>query len=420
MAKRKLPADDGVTGPDWGSEEKLALLDSMRAQCPDADKLSFSARLGKVDWGKVEVEGRTPAQCQEAWLQLSGRIRKFRTLQELMEDAKDMVLHPNKYLNKKHRMKHPDQPIKPLTAYFQYLNDNREKVKAAHPEMNNIELVRFVSKKWQSLDPSKQNKYIKKYKKQYAKFLEANAKFLEEHPELNKKQPKPQPPTPFNLFIKAKMPSLQEKHPEMDRGQALRKLKAKYAKLRPEKKKKWIQKALDAVPDYEEEIRHYQHLHPEFEPPSKKVRLTKEEAVLNGDVVVPQKSSHPKKMKFPGAPEKPPRTAFHLFLRKKMGGIEGTTQSKMQVLGPQWKEMPAEKREKFSRKLDKQRQRYAQELGAFRETLTEEDLEAFEESLKPKKKTTTKTTTTTTMTKVKSIKEPTNVESSPAWSHNSE
>ena len=34
----------------------------------------------------------------------------------------------------------------------------------------------------------------------------------------------------------------------------------------------------------QEEVRHYQAAHPDFQPPTKKVRLTKEEAMLNGDI----------------------------------------------------------------------------------------------------------------------------------------
>ena len=38
---------------------------------------------------------------------------------------------------------------------------------------------------------------------------------------------------------------------QIDGAMVLNRLRTKYSKLRPEKKKKWIQKALAAVPDYE-------------------------------------------------------------------------------------------------------------------------------------------------------------------------
>ena len=53
-------------------------------------------------------------------------------------------------------MQHPDQPTKPLTAYFQYVRDHREKMKAKHPDLSNVQLTKLLSQRWQALDPSKQ------------------------------------------------------------------------------------------------------------------------------------------------------------------------------------------------------------------------------------------------------------------------
>ncbi|KAL8589156.1 hypothetical protein ACOMHN_052494 [Nucella lapillus] len=398
MVKRKLSTSEDASpvsaaGEDWSSDEKLALMVAMRSQCPDLDKLSFTSQISKVDWNKVEVEGRTPEQCQEAWQNLSAKVRKFRTLGELMEDAKDMIVHPEKYPNKRRKLKvsklkHPDRPTKPLTPFFSYIQDHREKFKAKHPDVSHIDFIRLISQKWQCLTSSKQSKYIKKYQTEQAAFLEANAKFLEEHPELNQRIPQPRPPTPYGTYMKSKMPAYKEKHPEMDNFQVQNNLRHKFAQLSPGKKRKWIQKAMDAVPDFEEKVRAYQRVHPDFEPPTKTVVLTKKEAALNGDVNESQKKTKKVKL-FPGAPKKPPRSAYQIFTTKKMQTLEGSLKEKMQAISQLWQDM-GHKQKKYVKKLNKQKQRYEQDLQAFRETLTAAELAAFDESLKPQKRTTTK------------------------------
>ena len=59
---------------DWGSDEKLLLLGALREQCPKSDKISFSARGNKLDWQKVDVDGRTEEQCQAAWARMLAKV----------------------------------------------------------------------------------------------------------------------------------------------------------------------------------------------------------------------------------------------------------------------------------------------------------------------------------------------------------
>lgn len=53
-------------------------------------------------------------------------------------------------------IQHPDQPTKPLTAYFQYVREHRKKMKAKHPDMTSVQLTKLLSQRWQALEPSKQ------------------------------------------------------------------------------------------------------------------------------------------------------------------------------------------------------------------------------------------------------------------------
>ena len=50
------------------------------------------------------------------WLEISYNLRKFRTLKELILEAKENI---NNSKRKKHK-KHPDLPKNPLTAYLHF------------------------------------------------------------------------------------------------------------------------------------------------------------------------------------------------------------------------------------------------------------------------------------------------------------
>ncbi|XP_070209625.1 nucleolar transcription factor 1-like [Littorina saxatilis] len=376
MVKRKL--QEVLPEADWSNEEKLQLLQALEDQCPKHDKKSYTTRCNKVDWESVGVEGRTAEQCQAVWASLNSGVRKFRTLEEVVKDAKDIVLHPEKSRNK--IIKHPDQPTRPLTAFFQFYRDHREKEKAKHPDLSVVEMAKHMSEKWLALNPAKRSKYLNSYLKQRQEFEEANERFLEQHPEFNNQRPKQ--PSPFGLYVISKRKSYKEKHPELSYGDVRKKLRKKYTKLSPEKKKKWIDRALAAVTDYEEEVRQYQTVHPDFEPPMKKVLLTRAEAAINGS---PQSKNGPKKVpvknKFPGAPKKPPRSAFALFVSKKYSSVEGSLSEKMMALGQKWKQL-GDKQKKYLKKLNKLKAAYDEQLEEFKQSLTEEELAEFEESLK--------------------------------------
>ena len=78
------------------------------------------------------------------------QIRKFRTLTEILHDARDYVKDPYKGQIKKH----PDYPKRPLTPYFRFFVENRVEYARKHSEMNNLEVTAELSKLYRELSPS--------------------------------------------------------------------------------------------------------------------------------------------------------------------------------------------------------------------------------------------------------------------------
>ncbi|MGH0154187.1 UNVERIFIED_CONTAM: hypothetical protein FKN15_036320 [Acipenser sinensis] len=80
------------------------------------------------------------------------KVRKFRTLSEIILDAQDHVKNP--YKGKKLK-KHPDFPKKPLTPYFRFFMEKRAKYAKLHPEMSNLDLTKILSMKYKELPDKK-------------------------------------------------------------------------------------------------------------------------------------------------------------------------------------------------------------------------------------------------------------------------
>jgi hypothetical protein len=55
------------------------------------------------------------------------------------------------------RVKDPDEPKRPVTAYLSFQNEIRKELKAQHPEISQRDLLQLIGKKWQDMpDEEKQ------------------------------------------------------------------------------------------------------------------------------------------------------------------------------------------------------------------------------------------------------------------------
>ena len=60
------------------------------------------------------------------------------------------------------------------------------------------------------------------------------------------------------------------------------------------------------------------------------------------------------------------RSAFQLFVKKKLGGMEGSLKEKMTALGQQWQAL-GKKQKKYTKKLAAQQELYKQQLEEFKQ-----------------------------------------------------
>jgi len=80
--------------PDWPEADFSELLRRIEDQLPAKDNLKFDSRAAKLDWNVVQFNDYSASECFDVWSRISKRIRRFRTLNEMLTDAKDWVSKP--------------------------------------------------------------------------------------------------------------------------------------------------------------------------------------------------------------------------------------------------------------------------------------------------------------------------------------
>ena len=175
---------------DWSKEDIVQLLESMEKNIPSNERHTFKATQSVMDWGKVAFKDFSGEMCKLKWLEISYNLRKFRTLKELVLEAKENV---NNFKSKKHK-KHPDLPKKPLTAYLRFFKEMRPQYLQKHPKMSNKELTKVLSEEYRKLPEQLKLKYSQDFQKEKQEFQEKMALFRTQHPELVQNSKKPDVP----------------------------------------------------------------------------------------------------------------------------------------------------------------------------------------------------------------------------------
>jgi len=135
---------------DWSKEDIVQLLESMEKSIPSSDGHTFKTTQSVMDWEKVAFKDFSGEMCKLKWLEVSHKVRKFRTLKELVLEAKENVSNPSKKHKKtqensrKHK-KHAYLFQKSLTAYRHISQVMRPQYIQKHPKISNQELTKVLS-----------------------------------------------------------------------------------------------------------------------------------------------------------------------------------------------------------------------------------------------------------------------------------
>merc|ERR1712112_323605 len=87
--------------------------------------------------------------------------------EEETENADESEYDPDEKAKKE---KDPNKPKRPLSGYFLFMGDERNKVREEHPDWKTGEIGKELGKRWNTLDASRKKKYQDQADKAKAKY----------------------------------------------------------------------------------------------------------------------------------------------------------------------------------------------------------------------------------------------------------
>jgi len=228
---------------EWTDEEKQQVLENVLASTRN-NKGSFQSTLGKLDWDTLKLESRTASECKALFTTMTNKIRRFRTMEEVVTDAKVSINDPTK---------HSDYPKKPSNAYSLFVSKKSKKMLKDKIAFKDIMIS--LSETWKKMSEEEKQPYVTKAQEKNEEWRLELEKFKQKHSSLYLE--KPQAPFPHNIYADAKVEEILEENPELQYKKAHAKAVQKYQELKDSKKLRWIRKAVSKVPDYQEKSKAY-------------------------------------------------------------------------------------------------------------------------------------------------------------------
>lgn len=218
---------------DWTKTDYKALMDQLRSVVPKKDTKQWKGTLKKIDWAHVAFEGRTPDEVKAVTEELMRKIRKYRTLSEMIDD---IPLHANKNCEMR-------KPKNPPSAYNFFVKEKYTKFKNKNPDLSSQAIFKLVLKGYANLSEKKK----RKYEAMAAEAREVHKQQLEQYyldnPEAVRKKSNSKsrnPKTPFGFFQKHK----RMENPGLTSGE----LRSQWHSLEVKQKLKYIQQAFKSQP----------------------------------------------------------------------------------------------------------------------------------------------------------------------------
>lgn len=390
LAKRTKNGDGSSIGPNdvaslsWSLEDLGHLVANLASCLPPNDLIKYNTMVEKLDWEKVRFGSYSAADCKDKWTQVMHKLRRYRTLTDLVIDARDWLKQPwpagNSTAAGARRPKHPDLPKKPMTPYFRFYHEKREKYSRENPDLSMTELAKLISKKFQELSDKKKQKYKEGYDKDNEIYKAEMSKFKKAHPEVFADPPhkhpqaansSPCPPdavpekpqTPVQLFTldRLKKPDFSR----LDKKEAHDVIRKQWAALSDGKRLKWIRRSLQDQQRYEMEVAEYSQAYPGFKAASVKPILSKAEQEF--------------KDKCDGKPERPPNSGYSLFSRIMLRQLKNVpAKEKMAEISRLWKALGQGERDSYNKQATRANAKYKEKYAAYLSNLPEEERHKLE------------------------------------------
>ncbi|XP_047233241.1 nucleolar transcription factor 1-like [Girardinichthys multiradiatus] len=90
--------DDVASATGWTTANMLKLIAAIRSSIPASQKTVFyRTGLSVVDWDQVAFPPFSPEECRQKWKSMMEKIRKLRSLPELIVEAEEAISDPPRH-----------------------------------------------------------------------------------------------------------------------------------------------------------------------------------------------------------------------------------------------------------------------------------------------------------------------------------
>uniref|UniRef100_A0A182NGN5 HMG box domain-containing protein n=1 Tax=Anopheles dirus TaxID=7168 RepID=A0A182NGN5_9DIPT len=192
-----------AAGAGWTPDDYDQLTAKLRTIAPTKDSKPCRTRLLTIDWEQVAFGSHSAKEVELITNDLLKRVRKFRTLAEMVEDIPSLGV----------KMVKAGQPKKPCSAYNFFVKDKYAFMKNKY-QGTDVNLLKKMSEAFSALTEKKKQKYEQMaeeaketYKAELEKYYQANPhiqvkKDNDQSARKRVKTPQSKTLTPFKMFMK--------------------------------------------------------------------------------------------------------------------------------------------------------------------------------------------------------------------------
>lgn len=371
---------------DWPQNDLRTLVKNMEQALPEKDILAFQTRADKLNWDDIAFDKYTGEDCKKTWFLIQKRIRRFRLLSELLQDAKEWVSKPWTHFYRGTKTnRHPDMPKRPLTGYMLFYMRNKDKLLAEFPGLEMTEVSKKMAIMYKDISSEKREKYMQlaaSEKKIYEEKLEEFYRLHPEVPRISEKSnhskpvdigPK-KPSTPFIIFYKEQLKNFHSDS-EIDRNTFKEQCKEQWKTMSDKKKVVWIDVSLEQEEKYQEELKNYLIQNPTYVTTSFKTVVSKEEKSI--------------KERLAGKPIKPPNSAYSLFSQMMLKSEEIKKidpKGRMKALADHWKNCSEQEKKLYQEHCEQLMAQYKIDYATYIDSLPEGKRQEELQNNAPKRK----------------------------------
>jgi len=160
--------------------------------------------------------------------------------------------------------KDPNAPKKPLSAYFLFTNDERQKIKEEFPNMSITEIAKETGRRWANISPDIREKYEARYQESRNQYDQDMANYNQSNSNPSRPQKKvkdpnapKQPLSAYFLFQNQERDKIKQANPNFSICEVAKELGKRWSEMPQSEKQRYTQQAEEGRHKYDQDMAEY-------------------------------------------------------------------------------------------------------------------------------------------------------------------